>query len=245
MNTQPNPNLSLYNAVRQVPQNAIKPIESGRLKGKSDINPMWRIKTLTEQFGPCGIGWWYEITNQRLEPHGSFGEVAAFVDIRLYYKMGDQTSQPIPGIGGSTFIAAEKTGLHMDDEAFKKALTDAISVAAKAIGVGADVYFSKDATKYSAYEDAPEAPAAPPAPKPLSMEDALAYILRDTPYAGTTIKELYKTHMRDVEIVYNTTTDQTAKYAIRVVQDEIAKKKAAAPAPAAPEPAPTVTFDQL
>ena len=51
--------------------------------------------------------------------------------------------------------------------------------------------------------------------------------------------------MRDVEIVYNTTTDQTAKQAIRVVQDEIAKKKAAAPAPAAPEPAPTVTLDQL
>lgn len=245
MNTQSNPNLSIYNAVRQVPQNAIKPIESGRLKGKSDINPMWRIKTLTEQFGPCGIGWWYEITNQRLEPHGSSGEVAAFVDIKLYYKMGDQTSQPIPGIGGSTFIAAEKTGLHMDDEAFKKALTDAISVAAKAIGVGADVYFAKDATKYGAYEDTPEAPAAPPAPKPLTMEDALAFTLRDTPYAGTTIRELYKAHMRDVEIVYNTTTDQAAKYAIRVVQDEIAKKKAAASAPAAPEPAPTVTFDQL
>jgi len=245
MNTQPNPNLSIYNAVRQVPQNAIKPIKGGRLKGMSDINPMWRIKTLTEQFGPCGIGWWYEIADQRLAPHESSGEVAAFVDIRLYYKIGDQISHPIPGIGGATFIASENTGLHMDDEAFKKALTDAISVAAKALGVGADVYFEKDSTKYGAYEDTPNAPAAPPAPKPFSMEDALAFTLRDTPYAGTTIKDLYKAHMRDVEIVYNTTTDQAAKYAIRVVQDEIAKKKAAAPAPAAPEPAPTVTFDQL
>ena len=109
-------------------------------------------------------------------------------------------------------------------------------------GLGLYVYAGEDLPEASADAAKPE-PA--PAPKPLSMEGALAYILRDTPYAGTTIRELYKAHMRDVEIVYNTTTDQTAKQAIRVVQDEIAKKKAAAPAPAAPEPAPTVTFDQL
>ena len=38
----------------------------------------------------------------------------------------------------------------MSDECFKMALTDAISVAAKAIGVAADVYWQKDRTKYSA-----------------------------------------------------------------------------------------------
>ena len=52
-----NPNMRIYDAVRSVPPEAIKPITAGRLKGKSDINPMWRIKVLTEQFGPCGEGW--------------------------------------------------------------------------------------------------------------------------------------------------------------------------------------------
>lgn len=37
----------------------------------------------------------------------------------------------------------------MSDECFKMALTDAISVAAKAIGIGADVYWEKDKTKYT------------------------------------------------------------------------------------------------
>lgn len=47
------------------------------------------------------------------------------------------------------FISKEKNGIYVDDDAFKKALTDAISVSAKAIGVGADVYFEKDITKYN------------------------------------------------------------------------------------------------
>ena len=49
-------NLKLYNAVRSVPAEAQKKINGGRLKGMTDINPMWRIKTLTEQFGVCGVG---------------------------------------------------------------------------------------------------------------------------------------------------------------------------------------------
>ena len=46
-------------------------------------------------------------------------------------------------------LAEEKSGIHVSDECFKMALTDAISVAAKALGIGADVYFEKDRTKYS------------------------------------------------------------------------------------------------
>lgn len=52
-------NMRIYNAVREVPKEAQKPITAGRLKGMTDINPMWRIKKLTELFGPCGVGWCY------------------------------------------------------------------------------------------------------------------------------------------------------------------------------------------
>lgn len=48
-------NLEIYEKVREVPEKAQKKIEAGRLKGMTDINPMWRIKVLTEQFGVCGI----------------------------------------------------------------------------------------------------------------------------------------------------------------------------------------------
>lgn len=60
-------NLDIYNASRAVPKEAQKPITAGRIKGFTDINPMWRIKQLTELFGPCGIGWYYEVTKQWIE----------------------------------------------------------------------------------------------------------------------------------------------------------------------------------
>ena len=45
-------------------------------------------------------------------------------------------------------MAKERNGLYTSDECYKMALTDAISVAAKAIGMGADVYWEKGRTKY-------------------------------------------------------------------------------------------------
>lgn len=141
-------NLDIYNAARTVPQEAIKPIQAGRLKGMSDVNPMWRIKILTELFGACGFGWKYEITRQWIEP-GANGEMSAFCNINLYVKDDEQWSEPIPGTGGSSFVANERSGAHTSDECFKMALTDAISVACKALGVAADVYWNSDRTKYS------------------------------------------------------------------------------------------------
>lgn len=141
--------MDIYNQARSVPTDAIKPIMAGRLKGKSDINPMWRIKKMTELFGPCGIGWKYEITNQWIET-GANGEIAAFCNINLYIKCKDEWSAAIPGTGGSAFVTAEKNGLYTSDECYKMALTDAISVACKALGVAADVYWDKDRTKYDA-----------------------------------------------------------------------------------------------
>lgn len=150
-------NLAIYNAVRSVPDSAKRRIEAGRLKGKTDINPMWRIKALTETFGPCGFGWKYVITDKRLE-QGANGEVAAFLDIDLFVKADGVWSDAIPGTGGSAFVAKEKNGPYTSDECFKMALTDAISVACKALGFGADVYWEADRSKYDKPESKQEAP---------------------------------------------------------------------------------------
>lgn len=141
-------NLRYYNRLRECPKEAQKPIQAGRLKGKSDINPMWRIKALTGAFGPCGIGWWYTIDKQWLEA-GNGPEIAAFCNITLYYKdENGEESHGIPATGGSGFVQKESKGAYTSDECFKMALTDAISVAAKALGVAADVYWAQDSTKY-------------------------------------------------------------------------------------------------
>ena len=135
-------NLRFYEQLRQVPPYALKQIGAGRLKGMSDINPVYRIKAMTEAFGPCGIGWKYVITKQWLETYGQ--EVKAFCNIDLFIKVDGEWSDAIPGTGGSSLVAMERSGLYVSDEAYKMALTDALSVAMKALGVAADVYYSKD-----------------------------------------------------------------------------------------------------
>lgn len=171
---QDNTNLSIYDSVREVPKEAKKEIEAGRLKGKHDINPMWRIKKLTEVFGPAGFGWYTEIVRTWTEASDS-GEMAVFVDINLFVKKDGEWSRPIFGNGGNKLIANEKkyeNGQtvyipYLDDDAYKKAYTDAISVAAKALGVGADVYFEKDKGKYASETKPVSEPAAQVPAKPV------------------------------------------------------------------------------
>lgn len=149
-------NLDLYNKLKVVPAEAIKPIQNGRLKGKSDINPMWRIKTMTEHFGVCGIGWKYVITKQWTETYGT--ETKAYCNIDLFVKVDGQWSDAIQGTGGSSEVTMERNGSYVSDECYKMALTDALSVAMKALGVGADIYFEKGksmdySSKYAMQED--------------------------------------------------------------------------------------------
>lgn len=143
----PEKNLELYDKVRSVPKKAQKKIEAGRIKGFTNINPMWRIKALTENFGICGIGWKYEIVNKWID-QGAGENKTANIELNLFIKSDDKWSAPIPGIGGSSFVLMESKGAYTSDEAYKMALTDALSVACKSLGLGADIYWEADVNKY-------------------------------------------------------------------------------------------------
>lgn len=196
-----NKNLRFYERLRNCPETALRTIQAGRLKGKSDINPVWRIKAMTETFGPCGIGWRYEITRQWEMTFGQ--EVKAFVNINLYYMDEDGIwSLPIPGTGGATLVEVGKQGLYVNDEGYKMALTDALSVAMKALGVAADVYYSRDKTtayetKYGAQETMVQ-PQPQPQPQPQQsqvpgLEQVLVYIGQCQTMAE--LKQVYNTYV--------------------------------------------------
>lgn len=148
-------NMKYYNTGRNVPDEAKKTIGAGKLKGFTDINPMWRIQMLTEMFGPCGIGWYTEIKRTWCE-EGKDGRVAAFCEILLYINVDGEWSKPIEGIGGSMLVNRFKGEPETSDECYKMAYTDAISVATKALGIGADVYWAAGRTKYSQMEEKKE-----------------------------------------------------------------------------------------
>ena len=145
-------NMKFYNMSRAVPENAKKIIGAGKIKGFTDINPMWRIQMLTEMFGPCGFGWYIDDVRYWTE-EGKDGRVAAFCELNLYISTAGEWSKPIKGIGGSMFVNNFKGQPETSDEAYKMAYTDAISVACKALGIGADVYWEAGRTKYSLLEE--------------------------------------------------------------------------------------------
>lgn len=149
-------NLRFYNQGCEVPQDALKEIRAGRLKGMSDVNPMWRMKRMTEIFGPCGIGWKYTIDRQWTETYGE--ETKCFCNVSLYVRdpATKEWSDAIPGNGGSSIVSKEKAGCYINDEGYKMALTDALSIAMKPLGIGGNIWYGPKAkghneSKYEAY----------------------------------------------------------------------------------------------
>lgn len=130
-------NLRLWRSWQHVAPGMLKEIKGGNLNGKSDINPLWRFQALTDAFGPCGIGW--TVTEVERWTNECAGEVGAFVKVALRINVGGTWSEPIEGTGGSK-LCGKGRGDGLNDEAWKMATTDAISVACKSLGMGADVY---------------------------------------------------------------------------------------------------------
>ena len=207
-------NMEVWGKLENTPKEAQKEIKGGRLNGFTDINPMWRLKKLTEVFGPCGIGWKYEVVSTHTM-HGPNEEQAAFVNILLYYKQDGVWSDGIPGMGGSMFVAKESKGLHTSDECFKMALSDAIGTACKALGMSADIYFSKDKTKYTGDQDAPEA-------KMETVEDAAGFVITFGKYSGKTLGEIWKIDGNYIDWLWgNEKTDPIIKKGINILADAV------------------------
>lgn len=171
-------NLEIFEKLREVPEIAKKKITGGRLSGMTDIKPMWRIEKLTEVFGPVGIGWKTKTINKTIID-GANDEKIATVDIELYVKYdGENWSEPIEGSGGSSFISKEQKGLYTSDECFKMAYTDALSVACRSLGMGADVYWGD--SKYDTNKKEP------------TKKDAEEYVVGFGKHKGEKLIEVIK-----------------------------------------------------
>jgi len=91
------------------------------------IDAYYQIQKVTEMFGPCGKGWWYEVGEEKI-----IGEHLS-LPIKLYYKGCDH---PIP-VFGSCMKAKG------DVDCLKKALTNGLTKAFSYLGVSGDVFMGK------------------------------------------------------------------------------------------------------
>ena len=198
---------SRYNAVKTVPQSALKIIDFGKLKGKYDISPQWRWEILTEVYGICGVGWYFDIVDTKEVLVEATGETMLYVKVNLYIKDGDEWSKPIPGYGGDFLIYKDKNGYHGNDEAFKMAVTDALGTAAKMIGVGADVYRGLQDTKINAATEKEKKE------KEFDPHNAYAIILKMANEHGLNEEQVAHqlTEMFGVGVIDNITRNQMSK----------------------------------
>ncbi|MCO5159668.1 MAG: hypothetical protein M9939_00910 [Mesorhizobium sp.] len=196
---------------------------SGGFKGTA-IKPIWSFRRMTEEFGPCGVGWGVGEPVFQVVPAGE--EILVYCTAKVWFKHDDNHSQHIYGVGGDKVVGKNKYGLNTDDEAFKKAFTDAVTNALKLIGVGADVHMGLFEDNKYVREMTDEFSDAPP-PKSsaaLKREGGWEEFRRELAECDTTIKlDRFREAWRKKAIAdgWNATFKATARDEIEAQEERI------------------------
>jgi hypothetical protein len=141
-------NLALWNKLGRTDPAQTKAFQRGGGFRGTAIKPIYTEQKMTEEFGPCGVGWGIHEPTFQVVP-GSEGQVAVYCTVGIWIKQNELVSAPIYGVGGDLVVVSQKGGLRTDDEAFKKAFTDAVGNAMKHLGMSADVHMGRfDDNKY-------------------------------------------------------------------------------------------------
>jgi len=139
-------NTALWDKLGKTDPNHTKTFKrAGGFSGTA-IKPMWSYRRMTEEFGPCGVGWGINQPSFQVVPDPASGEILVYCTVAVWHGGRDSI---VFGVGGDKVAGKNKFGAFTDDEAFKKAFTDAVTNALKLIGVGADVHMGMfDDNKY-------------------------------------------------------------------------------------------------
>jgi len=112
----------------------------GGFKGTA-IKPIWNIMRLTEHFGPMGIGWGTHEPKFSIIDTGNGGEIMVYCTMECWYKDKDTDEVGVLwGIGGDKVASRRAGAMFADDEAYKKAYTDALTNGFLRLGVSADIH---------------------------------------------------------------------------------------------------------
>lgn len=141
-------NLAIWDALSKTDPAQTKQFSrAGGFKGTA-VKPIWITQRLTEQFGPCGEGWGIGEPKFEWIP-ACEGEALVYCTVSCWHGSPENT---LYGVGGDKVMTTRRDGtIFVDDEAYKKAFTDAIGNAFKFIGVAADIHMGLfDDSKYIA-----------------------------------------------------------------------------------------------
>jgi len=171
---------------------------SGGFKGTA-MKPIWIIEQMTRHFGPVGEGWGMgEPTFQVVDLTKDTGRVMVYCWVSCWHT---DRANTFFGVGGDTVQDQFRDGrMAPDDEAFKKAYTDAINNALKYVGVGADIHMGQfEDSKYMKEVTAQFAPTLPEEAELAEFIQAVS--IAHTPDDLNSLLERYKAAINTVGTV--------------------------------------------
>jgi len=147
-----NENLALWHQVEKTDPSHTKPITGKAYQGNSP-KPHYIVLKATEAFGPCGIGWGFEIVEEKLldgallEP--GFYERIHMARVRVWYEWNGKRGS-VEHVGQTVFSGKRANGKPFTDEdAPKKSVTDGLVKALSMIGFAGDIFLGRyDDSKY-------------------------------------------------------------------------------------------------
>lgn len=140
-------NKALWHRVCVTDPKAVKPITGKQYSGNSP-KPYWIVERLTDEFGPCGIGWGFTIINERFERFSDTDSLHVAA-VRLWYVMDGKRGE-LEQIGQTKASYMTAAGKFMlDEDAPKKSVTDALVKCASYLGFAGDIFSGRwDDSKY-------------------------------------------------------------------------------------------------
>lgn len=112
--------------------------------------PYYIVERLTDEFGPCGIGWGYTIDSERFERF-SDTDVLHIAKVTLWYVMDGKRGEVAQmGQTKATYMTGQGK-FKVDEDAPKKSVTDALVKCASYLGFAGDIFSGRwDDSKYVA-----------------------------------------------------------------------------------------------
>lgn len=148
-------NLHLWHQVSETAKEHTKAANRDGQKITS-INGTSVVMKATEMFGPVGIGWGYEIVEERFDNAGPIltrvneGETPSVlgeqimhtIRLKVWYVLEGQRGET-EHYGHTPYVYRSKYGATTDFEAPKKSLTDALKKAFSMLGFNADIFLGE------------------------------------------------------------------------------------------------------
>ena len=146
-------NKALWRRVCVTDPKAVKPITGKQYNGNSP-KPYWIVERLTDEFGPCGIGWGFTILGERFERF-SDTDTLHVAAVRLWYMLDGKRGE-FEQIGQTKASYTTAAGKFMlDEDAPKKSVTDALVKCASYLGFAGDIFSGRwDDSRYVAQANA-------------------------------------------------------------------------------------------